>query len=621
MRPYTRRLSLALALAILFAAYAVSGRAAPPTALRDRYAKTEYLIPMRDGTKLYTSVYAPRGKPGKHPILLRRTPYGAGPYGAEAYRNDLQGSPKFMDAGYIYAFQDVRGRGRSEGRFYNVRPQLIITLKRNDVDESTDTWDTIDYLVKCVPDNNGRVGLWGISYPGFYAGIGAVNSHPALRVASPQAPVSDWFLGDDFHHNGALFLMDAIGFARFGESPEVAASYAPPHLDTAGDPVTFFMKYGTLASLTDMFFSKTDGMWHYLMEHGAYDEYWQSCSLPFHLRNVRCPLLVVGGWFDAEDFWGALNTGRAARMQNPRAHTTLVIGPWWHGGWSGGDGDHIGDMRFEQKTSVFYREEIEFPFFDACLRGNGRPTAPAAEVFETGANRWRSFSQWPPRGVKESSLFLLPGKKLSIDRAGPVSGTGFDEYISDPANPVPYQGGAIHNRTREYMVDDQRFAAARPDVLVYQSDPLKEPMTIAGPITADLYVASTGTDADFVVKVIDVHPETEVGKMAGYQNLLRAEVMRAKFRDSYQNPSPLTPGQVTRVSYVIPDLYHTFLPGHRLMVQVQSSWFPLVDRNPQKFVDIYHARPEDFQKSTIRLYHSPRYRSRVRVEMLPASAQ
>jgi uncharacterized protein len=615
--PFGLRPTLAIVLLVL--ALASSPAPAQNPLLRDRYAKIEYMIPMRDGAKLYTSVYLPRNKPGRHPILFERTPYGAGPYGSDAYRRGFRGSSKFMDAGYIFAYQDVRGRGRSEGVWASTRPQLINPLKPHDVDESTDTWDAIDYLVKHVPNNNGRVGLWGISYPGYYAGIGAVNSHPALKVASPQAPVSDWFIGDDFHRNGALFLMDAVGFGRFGETPAVTEAYKVPIVDTQGDPFGFYLKIGTLASLTERYFAKTDGVWPEVMAHGTYDEYWQSRSMPVHLRNVRCPMLVVGGWFDAEDCWGALHTARAAFKQNPRIHTTLVMGPWRHGGWSGMEGDHLGDMRFGQMTSAYFRQEIEFPYLDAILRGNGKPALPAAKAFETGTNRWRTFAQWPPRGVKQSSLLLLPGMKVGIGGASATSGEGYDEYVSDPARPVPYQGGEIHGRTSEYMVDDQRFASTRTDVLTYESEPLKQPMTIAGPVTADLCVSTTGTDTDFVVKLIDVYPNTAPGKLAGYQNLLRGDVMRGKFRDSYQNPAPFAPGQVTHVAFEMADLLHAFLPGHRIMVQVQSSWFPLVDRNPQKFVDIYHCNATDFQKATIRVYHSSTYRSQVRVGVLRAT--
>ncbi len=587
--------------------------------LKDTYSKIEYRIPMRDGVELYTAVYVPRSKPGKHPILLERTPYGAGPYGAYEYRGGLPGSRQFAEAGYVFAFQDVRGRGQSKGTYVNIRPQLIVHTRPLDIDESTDAWDTVDYLVKHVPDNNGRVGVWGVSYPGFYAATAAMGSHPALRAASPQAPVSDWFIGDDFHRHGALFLMDAVGFARFGESSE-AGSHSMPNADAQGDPWNFYLKNGTLAGLTDTYFKHTDGCWKDLRDHPNYDEYWQSRSTPHLMREVHCPVMAVGGWFDAEDCWGALHVGQATRDQNPTVPTTLVMGPWSHGGWAGGSGDSLGNMTFGQSTSEYYREQVEFPFFDACLRGGGKPSLPAAVVFETGANRWRTFDTWPPEGAEQQGLFLQAGKTLAVGGAPLVFGADYDEYESDPANPVPYQGGKITQRTADYMVDDQRFADGRKDVLTYRSAPLTAPLTIAGALTADLYVSTSGSDADFVVKVIDVFPDNAEGKLAGYQNLLRADVMRGRFRDSYQNPQPMTPGKVTHVEFAMTDLLHTFLPGHRIMVQVQSSWFPLADRNPQTFVDIWRAKPEDFRKATMRVYHSASRPSCVRIGVIPTLA-
>jgi putative CocE/NonD family hydrolase len=604
--------TLAVAVAAMFALSVSSSLAQNQPPFRERYTKLEYMIPMRDGVKLYTAVYAPKNMPGKHPILMERTPYGAGPYGLDQYRG-TRGSKKMQDAGYMFAWQDVRGRGHSEGMFVNDRPQLIVHNKPNDVDESTDTYDTIDYLVKHVPDNNGRVGLWGISYPGFYAGAGAINSHPALKAASPQAPVSGWFVGDDFHHNGALFLMDALGFARFGESEEVSKSHTFPSLNVGQDKYKWYLENGNPAQLTEKL-TGTDGIWNDLLTHTTYDEYWQSRDLPHSMTNVHCAVMTVGGWFDAEDCWGALHTYKGAEAQNPRIYNTLVMGPWYHGMWAGGAGTKFGDMDWGQPTSTYFQDNIEFPFFDAFLRGNGKPKLPEAQVFETGANRWRSFPVWPPREVKQTAFYLRPGKALST--SVPTSQTSSDSYVSDPANPVPYQGGAIRNRTREYMIDDQRFATSRPDVLSYSSSVMDNDLTIAGPVQADLRFTSTSTDCDFVVKVIDVFPDDAPGKLAGYQMLVRAEIFRAKFRDSYQNPQPLTPGKVERLSYEMPDVLHTFKKGHKMMVQVQSSWFPLVDRNPQQFLNIYTAKPEDYKPATIQIRTSSSNPSSIRVGVL-----
>ena len=555
---------------------------------------------MRDGIRLYTAVYVPKNRQDKHPILLERTGSGAGPYGTDRYRHH-RGSPKFVENGYIFADQDVRGAGHSEGVFVQDRPQLLNPLKPQDIDESTDAYDTINYLVKNVPDNNGRVGLWGISNRGFYAAAGAINSHPALRAASPQAPASDWFLGDDFHHNGALFLMDA---ARTGTKDP----------DTGEDAYRFYLAHGALSSLTQDYFKEEDYFWKDLMAHGTYDEYWQARNLPHNMRNVRCPVMTVGGWFDAEDLWGALHTAKAITAQNTGIPTMLVMGPWSHGSWAGPRGNRLGDQEFGQPTSSFFQNEIEFPFFDAFLRGNGKRRLPAAQVFETGANRWRTFSQWPPREAKPTNFYLLP--RRTIGTMPPTDTDAADEYISDPANPVPYQGGVIRRRTDDYMIDDQRFAAERHDVLTYQTAPLDSGITLAGPITADLYVSTSTTDADFVVKIVDVFPDDAPGKLACYQMLVRAEVLRAKFRNSYSNPQPLTPLQTEHAVYEMPDLFHTFCKGHRLMVQIQSSWFPLVDRNPQRFMDIYTAKPEDFQKATIQIHRAAASASHLRVGVL-----
>ncbi len=593
----TTRIAACFAALFVIGSHIAGARAQTP---QDRYTKHEVMIPMRDGIRLYTAVYVPKNRPGKHPILLERSGSGAGPSGPERYRKH-RGSPKFDENGYIFVDQDVRGASRSEGVFVQDRPQLINPLKPHDIDESTDTYDTIDYLIKYVPGNNGRVGLWGISNRGFYAAVGAIHSHRALRAVSPQAPASDWFLGDDFHHNGALFLMDA---ALTGDKDP----------DTGGDAYRFYLEHGTLSALTKAYFKETDTLWNDLMEHSTYDEYWQARNLPHNMHDVHCAMMTVGGWFDAEDLWGALHTARATAAQNISIPSMLVMGPWDHGMWAGQTGNRLGDQDFGQLTSAFFQNEIEFPFFDAFLRGNGNLRLPAARVFETGANRWRTFRQWPPREAKQTNFYLLPGKTIGI--TPPTDADVYDEYVSDPTSPVPYQGGVIRKRTAEYMIDDQRFAANRKDVLTYQTAPLASDLTLAGPITADLYVSVTATDADFVVKIVDGFPDDARGKLAGYQMLVRAEVLRAKFRNSYSNPAPLTPLKTEHAAYEMPDIFHTFRKGHRLMVQIQSSWFPLVDRNPQQFMDIYKAKPEDFQMATIHIHRGALAASHLRVGVL-----
>lgn len=599
------------ALILLALAASAHAQQPQPPALKDTYRKIEYMIPMRDGRKLYTSVYVPRNKPGNHPILMQRTPYSAGPYGPEAYRGSLGGSQKMKDSGFIYAYQDVRGKFMSEGDFVNTRPQLREYRGPHDIDESTDTYDTIDYLVKNVPGNNGRVGLWGISYPGGYAALGAINSHPALKAASPQAPTADWFIGDDFHHLGAFFLFDVFRFygGGFGAPrPEPAPRNGPGiQYNMNGDAYKFFLEQGTLAQITEKYFKGRTQFWMDAMRHGTYDEFWQNRSIPRSMTGVKCAVLTVGGWFDAEDCWGPPNVYRATEKQNPGITNQLVMGPWFHGMWAGrASGQIFADQDFGSNTSQYYMEQIEWPFFAQHLLGQGKYT-PEAQVFESGANKWRTFSSWPPKGLVKSKLSLADAGALVVGEA--TGKTGMEAYVSDPANPVPHEGGTIASRTREYMIRDQRFASERDDVLTFTSPELKENVTIAGPIRAKLKVRMTGTDADFVVKVIDVLPSGFKGAqgkdLSGYQMLVRGEILRGKFRNSLSNPSPFRPGRWEDVEYELPDMFHTFLPGHKIMVQVQSSWFPLADRNPNQFTDIYSAGPEMFIKNNIEIMTGP----------------
>lgn len=577
------------------------------------YTKYEYMIPMRDGAKLYTAVYVPNQVQGKHPILLERTPYSAGPYGKDKF-GYFGGSPKLREKGYIFAYQDVRGQYMSEGAFENVRPQLARGQKGTD--ESTDTYDTVDYLVKNVPENNGAVGLWGISYPGFYAGVGAINTHPALKAVSPQAPVSDWFAGDDVHHNGAFFLQDNFDFDLWFDAP-----HTKPETDHDGIKVDrgglsaydFFLKAGTLSQLEEKYVGGRIPYWNEIAAHDTYDSYWKARALPPHMKNVHCAVLTVGGWFDAEDMWGALNLYRATERQNPGTPNTLVMGPWFHGMWAFGGGNRFGDLDFGTPTSQWYRDNVEFPFFEKYLRGQDVPAPVEAIVFETGANAWRTFGQWPPAGLKPYSVFLNDGKTLTLE--APKT-SGQDSYVNDPEAPTPYMENLkATERPTEYMIDDQRWAEARPDVLTYKSVPFGDDTHVAGPIDVDLWASTTGTDSDFLVKVIDVWPadSNKVSPrnkpMANYAQLLRADIMRGKFRNSLERPEPFVPGQPTRIHFKLNDVLHTFLKGHRLEVQIQSSWFPLVDRNPNRFEQIHQAKPEDFQKATITVLHDPKHPS------------
>jgi putative CocE/NonD family hydrolase len=595
--------------------------------IKANYTKYEYQIAMRDGKKLFTSVFAPKDDSEKWPIMFDRTPYSVAPYGIDNYRTALGPSEKFARDKFIFVYQDVRGRNMSEGTFRDMTPQIDLKKGPQDVDESSDTYDTIDWLVKNIPNNNGRVGMWGISYPGFYTAAGVIDAHPALKAASPQAPISDWFVGDDFHHNGALYLPHAFrffnGFGHPRPEPVVPAPGAPASPNWV-DAYEFFMRIGPLSNVNEKYYKNDIAFWNDMMKHPNYDEFWQARNLRPHLKNINPAVMTVGGWFDAEDLFGALEVYKSIEKQSPGANNTLVMGPWFHGGWGGrSDGESLGNVHFGAKTSEFYRDNIEFPFFAFHLKGKSDPHLPEAFVFETGTNVWRKYDAWPPKNVRQASLYLQTGGKLSFTAPADES---FDEYISDPAKPVPYIAEQAAGMTREHMTEDQRFAASRTDVLVYQTEPLDHDVTIAGPLTPSLFVSTTGTDSDFVVKLVDVYPDdypdnvpNPAGvRMGGYQQLVRGELMRGRFRNSYSKPEPFTPGKTEKLEYVMPDVNHTFRQGHRIMVQVQSSWFPLADRNPQTFVDIYTAKASDFKKATERVYHSRSASSRVMINVIPS---
>jgi uncharacterized protein len=604
--------------------------------IKANYIKSEHQIPMRDGQKLFTVVYAPKDNSRQYPFLIQRTPYSAGPYGPDAYKGTLGPAPAFAQEGYIFVYQDVRGTFMSEGEFEDVRPFLANKKSSQEIDEASDTYDTVEWLLNNSQNHNGRVGFYGISYPGFYATMAILARHPAIRAVSPQAPVTDVFLGDDDHHNGAFFLFESFNFITFFGLPRPAPTqnqFKNFNMDTP-DGYNFFLNHGTLANLKEKYFQDQNKYWNDIFAHGNYDEFWQARTPLPQLKNVLKPggpaVLTVGGWFDAEDLYGALNTYAALERGNPGARNTLVMGPWSHGGWAG-PGEVLGHIRFGAKTGDWYREQLELPFFNFYLKDKGQfqPSEKGAEkeadvwAFRSGANEWKSFAQWPPKEAQSKSLYFQAGGKLAFSAPAETK-EAFDEYVSDPQKPVPYSAQISSHRQAGYMIEDQRFAAARPDVLVYQTDVLTEDLTLAGPSTADLFVSTTGTDADFIVKVIDVYPDNAPNnspaggqvKLGGFQMLVRAEVMRGKFRNSFSKPEPFTPNKPAEVKFILQDLHHTFKAGHRLMVQVQSSWFPLVDRNPQKFVDIYRATAADFQKATQRLYRYGRLASQVKVGVL-----
>ena len=618
----------------------VAGQAPTEDFVRAHYTKYEFRIPMRDGKRLFTAVYVPKtsafaGDAGPYPFLMDRTPYSVGPYGEDQYPRNLGPSEEFQKSGYIFVYQDVRGRWMSEGEFLEMRPHIDNKKGPQDVDDASDTYDTIEFLLKHVPNNNGKVGIWGISYPGFYTSASMIDSHPALVAASPQAPMTDLFLGDDGYHGGAFMLSANFGFYAFFHpqtEPQTPKQTAPFDFGTP-DSYEFYLKAGNIANLDKLYLKGSNWLFNDQAKHNTYDAYWQARDLSRHMKNVKCAVLVVGGWYDAEDLSGPYRTFYATSKLNPETPTTLVEGPWVHGGWARGEGTHLGDVQFGAKTSEYFRQNIQFPFFEHYLKGKGE-AQPKAVVFETGTNVWRHFDAWPPKQATPKMLYFHAGGKLSFDP--PTEVQSRDDYESDPNHPVPFVGYTTDTVPQRYMVDDQRFASERPDVLTYVSDPLEEDVTIAGPISPKLKVASSSTDSDFDVKLIDVYPDnypdaTEAGApnkrildapplhMGGYQQLLRGEPFRAKFRNSWEKPEPLVPEKKTEINFTMPDLFHTFRRGHRIMVQVQSSWFPLTDRNPQIFTDIPNTPPEQFTKATEQVFHQKDAASGVEVLVMPTN--
>ena len=567
--------------------------------VKDHYTKQEAYIPMRDGVKLYTAIYIPKDdKGGPYPFLMERSPYSSGPYGDSNYRGRLGPNAALSRQPFIYVYQDVRGRYMSEGNFEEMTPHKEgKTPGDKQTDESSDTWDTVDWLLKNISNNNGRVGIWGISYPGFYASASLPDAHPAIKAVSPQAPVTDEFIGDDANHNGAFFLLDNFGFDNFFDvkRPGPVRDYGGNIFNAnIPDAYQFFLSLGPVKNTNNpAYFNNKGKIWNEYLAHSTYDAYWQARNLRPHLKNIKPAVLVVGGWFDAEDMFGALRTYEAIEKQTPGNDNHIIMGPWTHGGWASGSWKKYGPLDFGLDVNAYYHE-LETAFFDHYLKDSAAPALAEATVFETGTNQWKHYNSWPPAEAVPVKFYLRPGKRLSTEGKG--VGRGYDEYVSDPAKPVPYIDGVRGGRDNEYVVTDQRFAASRADVLSYQTDTLSRDLNVTGRLKVDIFLSTTGSDADLVVKVIDVLPD-------GYQRLVRADVFRCKFRNSFEKPEPLVPGKVTEVSFDLNEIAHTFRQGHRLMVQVQSSWFPLVDMNPQTFVNIPTCSEKDFKKATIRIYH------------------
>ncbi len=594
----------------------------------NNYTKKEVYIPMRDGIRLFTSFYIPIDKTEKHPFLMMRTPYSCSPYGEDKFiplwrRYQMA----YIRSNYILVIQDVRGRYMSEGNFEDVRPFIKNKKGKKDIDEASDSYDAIDWMIKNIENNNGNVGVFGTSYPGFYSTEASLSGHPALKAVSPQAPVTDWFIGDDFHHKGAFFMMDGFSFyPTFGKPhPAPTKDYGDGFNTPVKDNYKFFLEAGPVKNLANMI-GDSIKFWHEMYKHPTYDDWWKARNARVGLYDVKPAMLWVGGLFDAEDCWGAWNSYKACETQSPQTNSKIVMGPWYHGQWSG-EGSYLGNARFGANTSKYYQDNIEIPFFKYYLENKGSVQEIAeANIFFTGANEWKKFPVWPPAEVEYKELLITNNNGLQLagiktaNTATPGN-NNFYEYISDPAHPVPYTEDVHEYRTREYMTDDQRFASRRPDVLSLQMAELTENITVAGPVIADLVASISTTDADFVVKLIDVFPDdfnyTDNMKgngkdypMGGYQLLVRGEIIRGKFRNSFEIPEPFVPGKAAHVKFELPDIAHTFKKGHRIMIQIQSSWFPLADRNPQKFTNIYQASESDFQKSTIHILFDPANQSK-----------
>ncbi|MDB4874557.1 MAG: aehA [Gemmatimonadetes bacterium] len=637
MNPLSVRAAALVGLALATLATPVTAqRGANPAAaeaVKARYQKLEVRIPMRDGVKLFTSIYVPRDSSRAHPILMDRTPYGVAPYGADAYRTSLgpSSNPTFSDANFIFVYQDARGRYESEGAYTEMTPH-IEAKKGKQVDESSDSYDTIDWLVKNVPHNNGKVGIYGTSYPGFYTTASCIDPHPALKACEPGAPMTDLWMGDDLFHNGAFMLGANFsfyqGYGRTPRNPNLGRDPSYPRPDVKGDAYKFFLDMGPVGPGSRVSLPpETAPLWDVVMHHPSYDDYWQARDISRHVKRVPA-MLEVGGYYDAEDLAGPWRTWRGIEKLAPGSDNHIAIGPWSHGGWARGEGNAHGLLQWNTKTGPWFRDSIEAPFFMHYLDGGPAPVLSKVLVYRSGGERWDRYEAWPPKNANSRSLYLLPGGKLGWAKPAAANGAAaFDSYVSDPANPVPVgEHPNASGMPRDYMTGDQRFAQKRADVLTFQTDPLAEDVTIAGPVSPVLHVATSGTDADFVVKLIDVFPadapnwpgDTTGFAVAGYQQLVRGEPFRGRYRRDPEKPVAFVPNRPDSLHYSMPDINHTFKKGHRIMVQIQSSWFPLTDRNPQTFVpNIFEAKPSDFKPATMRVYHSAGNDSRIMVHTLP----
>jgi len=616
---HTRSKLLLSLLASIALCFLLAGtRAQTGSDVLSRFEKTETMIPTRDGVRLHTLIYAPKDASEPLPFIMLRTPYGIDGRAASAFNSYFK---DLVAERYIFVFQDIRGRFKSEGQFVMQRA-LRDTRDQKAIDESTDAYDTIDWLLKNVPNNNGRVGMLGVSYDGWLTVMAMLDPHPALKAVSPQASPADMYLGDDFHHNGAFRLSYGFEYAAMMETSKVSDQFKFDLYDT----YEWYLKLGALSNVNEKYLHGKIPTWNDFVEHPNYDQFWQRQAFPRQTGEVRVPTLNVAGWWDQEDFYGPLRIYKTLEKNDPRGLNYLVAGPWNHGGWAGGEGRKLGRIDFESATGQYFREKIQAPFFAHYLKDKGKLEQPEALTFETGANKWMSYDQWPPSRAAQRNLYFHSGGRLSFAAPTAESDREFDSYVSDPAHPVPYRPRPIEptyfpggSGWFTWLMEDQRFAHMRPDVLSWETEPLAEDVVVSGDITAHLFASTSGSDSDWIAKLIDVYPEQYVKdpKMGGYQLMIANDVVRGRFRKSFEKPEPITPGQVNE--YVI-DLHgndHRFLKGHRIMVQVQSTWFPVIDRNPQKFVEnIFKAKESDYQSATQRVFRSKRFASHVAIPVL-----
>jgi putative CocE/NonD family hydrolase len=597
----------------------------PPPDYSKLFDKSEAMIAARDGVKLHTEIYSPKNATETLPIILERTPYGLAD-DDKGYSRILRRYAELIPEGYIFAFQDIRGRYGSEGKFVMQRP-VRDPKDAKAIDEGTDTYDTIDWLVKNVPHNNGRVGLLGVSYGGWLTVMGMLEPHPALKAASEQASPADMFLGDDFHHNGAFRLSYGFEYSTMMETGKTNFAFQFDRFDT----YDWYLRLGALSNANKNFIHGELPTWNDFVVHPNYDSFWKQQAMSFILTRPKVPNLNVAGWWDQEDSYGPMKIYEILEKDDPDHLNYLVAGPWNHGGWARGEGKSLGAIPFGSDTSLYFRRNIEAPWFAYWLKNKGSLPLKEALLFQTGSNTWVKFDSWPPGNAQKRTLYFREDGKLSFEAPQSESAQSFDSYVSDPAHPVPYRSRPIDMTYPEdhpggwptWLVQDQRFVDNRPDVISWQTEELKEDVTLAGRVTAKLFASTTGSDADWIVKLIDVYPQKypEDWKLSGYELMIADEVFRGRFRNSFEKPEPLTPGAVTPFAIDLHTANHVFKKGHRIMVQVQSTWFPIIDRNPQKFVpNIFEARESDYQKATQRIYRSKDFPSGVEIFVLPSPA-